>query len=662
MSAFTPRTPRRTGLSFELAPPQRSHPNRTDIACFVGCVARRLEVRSLRVMPEVLARWIESQPAFRAITSTNPASLRHVSVALDAVANFKASLQAALDTTAWPDVVDELALSRLLHACRDYSPVPAALVEALRLAGYVPGNLLGRSSSGSGLEHSRVQLEGWTRIQRLLNLPIRYESFESFARLFAWEQRKVLAHDGDPDAPFLTTPLGSALRAYFASGGRTCYVVVTGEPIALFASPQERYAVLSLEQREQVPVADETSRPGSFDLALRVPILPGVAAHFPGALSDTTAPALAPVSTDPSSWRGIEHVFGLGDVSFVVVPDLADAVASPVSRMVAPEETLAAPERFDECVERASTSSLLAAGRRLPPPGWSEQELAIWKTLLAFTRGLLDNSGRSFNRRDVQLLASLPLASAEQGTPRQCDWVAWLSADERLHCDRIQLAWPWLRTRESGDCQGGIEAPEGTFAGVLAASALEQGSYRSAAQWPVARLLGTEPVLDLGQAGSDTVMTRVGELTLMDRVCLIAPTARGPQLISDVTLAADPSQRAGAVRRLLNVVIAQARAIGEELVFESNGEALWDAIVERLSDFGRTLLALGALASDAGARAFIVRCGRATMSQADIDAGRVLVEIALVPAQPIVRIVVALDLRDAANISVRIGDRTAQAA
>lgn len=661
MAAFTSRTIRRPGLSFELAPPQRSHPNRTDIACFIGCVSRRSKVRSLRLMPEVLARWVESQPAFRAITSADPASLRHVNVALDTVADFKASLQAALNTTAWPEVVDEAALSRLLHACRDYSPVPAAVVESLRLAGYVPGNLLGRSTSGTALEESRAQLEGWTRIQRLMNLPIRFESFESFAQLFAWERREVLTQANEAEAPFLTTPLGSALRAYFASGGRTCYVVVTGEPVALFASPQERYAALALEEREQVPAAGETSRPGSFDLARRVPILPNVATHFPGTLANTTVPTITPVATDPSGWRGIEQVFGLGDVSFLVVPDLVDAIASPVPQMVAPEETLATLERFEECVEQTGTSSL-CVGRRLPPPACSEQELAIWKTLLTFTRGLLDNAGRSFNRRDVQLLASLPLSSAEQGAPKQGDWAAWLTTDERLHSDRIQLAWPWLRTRESGDCQGGVEAPEGTLAGVLAASALAQGSYRSAARWPIDRLLGMEPLLDLGQASSQATLTQVGELTLADRVCLIATTSHGPQLMSDVTLAADPARRAGAVRRLINVVIAQARAIGEELVFEPNGEALWDLIVERLSDFGRTLLALGALSTDAGSHAFTVRCGRLTMAQADVDAGRVLVEIAFVPAQPIARIVVALDLRDAAHVSVRIGDHSAQAA
>ena len=32
---------KRIGLSFEVAPPAATHPNRTDVACFVGAVARR---------------------------------------------------------------------------------------------------------------------------------------------------------------------------------------------------------------------------------------------------------------------------------------------------------------------------------------------------------------------------------------------------------------------------------------------------------------------------------------------------------------------------------------------------------------------------------------------------------------------------------------------
>jgi uncharacterized protein len=634
----------RPGLSFEVAPPQRSHPNRTDIACFVGCAARRRAPRRERPLPEVLARWIESQPAFRT-ARRDFKRLRGASVALDSLATFRASLAGVLGQPAWPDVVDEAALVRLLEECRELTPVPASLVEALAAAGFTPGSLLGRAGSNDELARSGAELEGWTRIQRLLNLPVRCDSFEAFAELFDWEHREVWVEEGR-DRPLLITPLGAALRAFFGSGARTAHVVVTGAVPPLFANARERYAV----------IADQEPAAASFDLLRRVPVLPGAPRNLP----ITTASA-SPVGSEAAEWRGIEHVFGLPDVSFLVLPDLVDALAADVPQIVPRAEVLATPELFADCVERPAPA-LLPLGRRLPPPRLGLAELGAWRALLGFARELLDNAPRSFHRRDVQLIASLPLAADEPGLPRQNDWAGWLASDDKLNSDRIQLGWPWLRTRESDASQGGVEAPEGSLAGALAASALRVGSFESAARFPLPRLVDIHPRIDLGQALSEAAMTPFGDFTLGDRVCLLAPTVRGPELVTDVTLAADPLLRAGAVRRLVNVVIAQARFIGEDLVFEANGETLWSRIVDRLNDLGRVLIAAGAVSSDAGRNAFVVRCGRTTMTQTDIDAGRTIVEIEIVPAQPIARIVVVLDLRDSSRAEVRPTSSSAEAA
>lgn len=646
----------RPGLSFEVAPPRRTHPNRTDIACFVGVSARRRDPAIRRPMPEVLARWVAGQPAFRTMVARDSARLRRAVVSLESIAAFRTSLAIALGNDAWPASIDSVALARLLGACREFSPLPPVVVESLRVAGFVPGSLIGTSSSNEAVVRSRTELEGWTRVQRLMNLPVRCESLESFAELFAWDERPVRAPGEDDESLKVATPLGAALRAFFAGGGRTCYVVATGAPVPLFADAQARYAVLANEERERVPDSGGGEAPGSFDLALRVPVLPGAPATRPA--GPVTS---GPVSTNPSQWRGIEHVFGLADVSFVVVPDLVDALAVNIPQIVEREEILVTPEAFQECAERPSPARL-PAGRRVPAPGLNLGELDAWRRLLAFARALLDNQAHSFNRRDTQLLASLPLPADASGLPRQNDWAAWLTADTDLRSERIQLGWPWLRTPESGDCQGGIEAPEGALAGALSASALRSGSFRSAARFPVDRVIDIQPRLDLGQATAEAALTALGDFTLADRVCLIAPTPRGPELVSDVTLAANPLLRAGAVRRLINVVMAQARQVGEDLAFEPNGESLWEEVESRLNDLGRLLIAVGAVSSDAGKNAFLARCGRTTMTQNDIDAGRTLVEIELVPAQPIVRIVVVLDLRDAARASVALDAATARAA
>ena len=89
----------------------------------------------------------------------------------------------------------------------------------------------------------------------------------------------------------------------------------------------------------------------------------------------------------------------------------------------------------------------------------------------------------------MQLLASLPLLADAAELPPAAKWIAWMAeapgwirpADDgtALLSDRLQLAYPWIRTGDSADAQGGAEAPEGTLAGVLARSALE----RAQASW-----------------------------------------------------------------------------------------------------------------------------------------------------------------------------------
>jgi uncharacterized protein len=63
----------------------------------------------------------------------------------------------------------------------------------------------------------------------------------------------------------------------------------------------------------------------------------------------------------------------------------------------------------------------------------------------------------------------------------------------------------------------------------------------------------------------------------------------------------------------------------------------------------------GALRGATSAEAFTVRCDRSTMTQNDIDNGRVLVEVTLAPAAAIehISIVLALDPAGVASVALR---------
>ena len=658
----------RPGLSFEVAPPALAHPLRTDIACFVGTVARRSASTGdgLRPMPVVLRRWLQSHRIER-IGNVPVAQLR---VSLDSAANLIQGLLSQADADASADASAVLPLggtserqalselfdtlvggsdqapkfSALLAACRELSPLTEAVVEDLRQRELQPRGLLGTD-----------ELTAWLRVQCLHNLPVAIESFETFDALFAWERRGIIdpTEATDPtvraEDPVLATPLGVALRAFFGEGGRRAYVIRTGDPSPLFGSAASRFAACFPEGRA---AADPTPFDADTDRCAQIP---GVRRQvrlglLVGLLGEGRPPALAAADR-----VGLEHVYGLPDVSFAVLPDLIDACAQPVPAELPPGDLAPAPEQFVECLADVPPDAL-PAGRRLPPPRLNVLGLEVWRQLQLRALALLDNPGRAHHRRDVQLIASLPLLGDGRDLPAPSQWLAWMagtpgwltptaSGADGLLSDHLQLAYPWLRTADSADAQGGCEAPEGSLAGVLARSALERGAYRSAATRALHRYHDSEPALPWAQATREPVWTPLGTLTLAERVCLLGPSPRGPQLLSDVSCSADARTRQAAVRRLLNVVVQSARQAGDEFAFEANGERLWSRVRERLSDLMRTLLGAGALATDGVP--FAVRCGRDTMQQNDIDAGRLIAQIELQPAQPVQRIVVVLNLRDA---------------
>jgi hypothetical protein len=641
----------RLGLSFEVAPPQAADPMRTDIACFVGNVARRRVrvVTEAQPLPPVLLRWLQSLR----VHSLGGVPLERQRVRLASVSQFVEGLQALASNSAVDGLPSERValhslfgerldadardtLAELLRACRELTPVPASVLDDLRERGFEPGQLLGPD-----------RLAGWLRLQRLHNLPVVVESFEAFDALFAWDERGVRDRVVRPGDPVVATPLGAAVRAFFGEGGRRAYVVRSGDPSDVFDTSAGRFAACFPER--QLPPEDDNLFDQQAD---RCPQLPGLRRVVRRGLLASVTDLGTPPGLSGDQWQGLEHVYGLADVSFVALPDLIDACAQPVPAQVPPAEVVAAPEVFVECVDEDPEVER-PAGRRLPAPRLNALGLQVWATLLRRALAVLHNPGRAVHRRDPQLLASLPLVGEGRDLPAPTEWLAWMSRQgwldelgaQALCSDRLQLAYPWVVSRDSADCQGGVEAPEGSLAGVLARNALERGAYRSAANQALRRWQASEPRLAWTQALQQLSWTPLGEMTLAERVCLLGPAPRGPRLLSDVSCSAEAATRQASVRRLVNVVIQAARRAGDEFAFEPSGEPLWARVRERLSDLMRVLLAAGALSTDGVP--FSVRCGRDTMRQNDLDAGRLIAEIELLPAQPIQRIVVVLNLRDA---------------
>ena len=154
-----------------------------------------------------------------------------------------------------------------------------------------------------------------------------------------------------------------------------------------------------------------------------------------------------------------------------------------------------------------------------------------------------------------------------------------------------------------------------------------------------------EPVPAWGQ-GDDSP---AGQLAR--HICLIAQSPDGWALQSDVTTAGDEAWRFGGASRLMGSILRTARSLGDSVAFEPNGPRLWTRLRKSLEDMLMEYWYEGAFDGATAVQAFGVVCDRTTMTQNDLDNGRLIVQISVQPAVSIERITVVLNLGNTATSS-----------
>jgi uncharacterized protein len=69
-------------------------------------------------------------------------------------------------------------------------------------------------------------------------------------------------------------------------------------------------------------------------------------------------------------------------------------------------------------------------------------------------------------------------------------------------------------------------------------------------------------------------------------------------------------------------------------VFEPNDEPLWARVRQTIANFLGSVWRSGALQGATADEAFFVKCDHSTMSQDDIDKGRLICQIGIAPVKP----------------------------
>jgi len=438
----------------------------------------------------------------------------------------------------------------------------------------------------------------------LLHIPVLLETFESFHHLFEWESR---AGSG------FSTWLGAAVRSFFAQGGARCYVVRADDP----PPPEPRPPVQSRDLLQKLIPSYDGGTPS------------------------------APL--DQANWRGLEILRGLEETAFVCLPDVPELVrdAAIVATSLAPPAP--GPEEFVECSDVAVQSD-----KEAPPPSSSpacresgfQEWFKVSHAAATFVRGV---------RRDVELILAVPLP-AEGSRPRgdllqrlaQTGLSETLDQPLGIASAFLQLVYPWLATDGSSSLPGGLEPPDGVFAGAAARTIATFGAHRSLARQPLHRISRFYPKLP---ERDYQLLTPRGEApALIHRVSLVGPTPNGPGILSDITTSLSSAHRPAGVGRLTAAIVRTARQLGDEFMFEASGPDLWRKIESRLNNLLSQFYRAGALLGESPEAAFSVRCDATTMTQNDQDHGRLLAIVEFAPAHPVGIITVTLSLQAGATL------------
>lgn len=507
------------------------------------------------------------------------------------------------------------------------SPIVASAPNRADIACFV-GLVHRRASRIPAGVYGWLREQGWRRslgsdttTDELLNVPVPIDDWDVFDLLFAWEQR-VFAQKADGQEIVGSSYLGAAVRSYFAQGGRKCYVVRVGDPLAVSTGRSQK--LLQLAQ-----------------------LIPG----YPVRVD------VSPV--DRQTWRGIGHLFGLPDVSFLCLPDLPDLVSADITPVDPTRKPPKTPEIFVPCSAPLPEPGDDRVGQRVQAPRCDEAGYDHW---VASLRLVADWVSRQ--QREVQLVAAIPMPQV--GTAADADLFQFLLDQGTLskRLDRslvglssafVQLVYPWVQTPGSIRLPGQVESPDAVLVGVLARSALSRGAFRSVANLHLADVYATFPSLSQFQMRVeylDNPEESFGTRQLLERVSMMGQTPDGWRVLSDVTTSLEESYRPASVNRLVSVIVRAARRLGEEVLFEPSGDRLWVQLRDQLETLLLTLLQSGALRGDTPEDAFLVRCDRSTMTRFDLDNGRLIAEIQFTPAAPIEQITIVLAMDEGGQVSL----------
>ena len=187
------------------------------------------------------------------------------------------------------------------------------------------------------------------------------------------------------------------------------------------------------------------------------------------------------------------------------------------------------------------------------------------------------------------------------------------------------LYYPWVRVMDPITRQEIYLPPSGFVTGIYARNDITRAVYKAPANEVVNLALGFEITLNKSQ---QDVLNPEGIN------CFRYFPGRGYRLWGARTISSDPEWKYVNLRRYFAYLEHSIDKGTQWAVFEPNGERLWDNVRRTIYDFMLNEWQNGALLGEKPEKAFFVRCDRSTMTQNDLDNGRLVCLIGLAPLRP----------------------------
>ena len=320
-------------------------------------------------------------------------------------------------------------------------------------------------------------------------------------------------------------------------------------------------------------------------------------------------------------------------------------------------------------IERAiSLRSSLVDATTLPGAGYSESKLSLfptspdteWVSLAGGDDALGDLSiddfvgvdGGSGNRTGIQALEDIPEISlvAVPGI-----WSTTVNSALIQHCEQLRyrfavidsndglsiqgirdfrdaidtryaaLYYPWIEVRDPSVRRNVVVAPSLHMIGLYARVDVNRGVHKAPANEVISAI--TRIAQDVNQREQDMLNpSGINALRFFP--------GRGSRVWGARTLSSDSAWKYINVRRIFIYVEASIDQGTQWVVFEPNDEPLWARVRATITNFLTSTWRAGMLQGTTPAEAFFVSIDHSTMTQDDIDNGRLICLIGIAPVKP----------------------------